>query len=759
MLLALPVIVLAILRYLLYESAGRSGWNRQLPAFVRFYLLTGAVCIAAGGIRMQLEQQWAQSELGLLLDGRTLTAEGTLSQVSSTADREVLLLKDCTVISENAGGQLKRLLVYVQQDTGAIPAGSRVRVTGKVSDFDRARNPGEFDYRLYYRSRKLNYRMKGRSADVVKMPAGRFREWLRRIRSGAIRTLNQTAGGDAGVYRAMVLGDKTGLDEDLQELYQRSGISHLFAISGLHMSLIGMGAYRLIRKAGAGFLLSGIVAGSLIIIYVMMIGASASVIRALVMLLAAFLAAYLGRTYDLLSALALAVLLILWDSPYQICQAGFQLSAGAVLGVGLLVPELERIGPRAGNTSRLFQVCQKSILASLGIQLATLPVILYHFFQLPLYGILINPVVIPLMGVVVVSGIMGILLGGFFPAAGVFAAGPGHYILSYYECLCRLFQRLPGSTLIRGRPELWQISVYYLILGAAVWLAGRKQRSRFLLPALAAGLILHPLPVTGLRVTFLDVGQGDGIVVQTGRHTVLVDGGSSSFKNLGKYRLEPFLKSRGITVIDYAYVTHADLDHISGLMYLMESGRDIRIRNLMLPVLGKTDEAYRQLVLPAVNQGVTIHWIAEDDGIGDKTFRIDCLYPREQDIATDRNSHSSVLQVDYGGFHMLLTGDMGEVQEQNMLGRTPIAARLPEIQVLKLAHHGSRLSSSEAWLEQIDPVWAVVSYGADNTYGHPHREVRERLARQNIILYETAQNGAIWLDTDGTDIRWSLFCR
>lgn len=730
---------------------------RRMPAAVLFYLLAGAVCVLAGGMRMRLEQQWAQSELALMLDKKTLTVEGTLSRVSTAKDRDVLLLKDCETVREGEAWRLKRLLVYMPQAAGGFPLGSRVRVTGKISAFDRARNPGEFDYCLYYRSQKLNYRMMGQSASVTEVSAGRFREWLRRFREEASRTLLQSAGEDAGVYQAMVLGDKSGLDEDLQELYRRSGISHLFAISGLHMSLIGMGVYRLIRKAGAGFLLSGLVGSALILSYVMMIGASASVLRAMVMLLAAFLAAFLGRTYDLLSALALAVLLILWDRPYQICQVGFQLSAGAVFGVGLLVPELERIGSKTAKSNKLFQVCQKSVLASLGIQLATLPAILYHFFELPLYGVIINPVVIPLMGAVLLSGIAGILLGQFFPAAGVFAAGLGHYILCYYEWLCRLFLRLPGSSLNWGRPRLWQILLYYGILGAAVWLAGRKKRYRYLLLVLTAGLILHPLPVTGLRVTFLDVGQGDGIVLQTGRHTVLVDGGSSTVNDLGKYRLEPFLKSQGITVIDYAYVTHADTDHISGLVYLMESGQDIRIHNLMLPVLGKADEAYQPLVLLVQKQGGKVHWIAEDDGIGDKTLKITCLYPWREDIALNRNAQSSVLKVEYHGFHMLLTGDMGEAEERSILDRVVNTARLGDIQVLKVAHHGSRLSSSEAWLKQIAPVWAVVSYGADNSYGHPHREVRERLARQDIILYETALSGAIWLDTDGTHIRWSHF--
>jgi len=750
-------VILFVLWIITGKTAGGSRKMRLSPVLLWLYVLIGAGSIISGHARIRLEHQWMQTELDLGLDGRRMTVSGTLDEVTSNGSQTTLLLKDCTAWNSSRTGRLKRIQVYLQSDAAGLQLGNIVRINGKVSAIDRAANPGEFDYQMYYRSKKINYRVSGQAAVVTEPTVSRYREYLRRAGDDAGMTLDQIAGPDAGFYQAMVLGDKQGLDENLQELYQRNGISHLFAISGLHMSLIGMGLYRLIRRSGAGFLLSGIAGAFLIICYVTMVGLTASVVRAMVMLLAAFLAAWLGRTYDLLSALALAVLLILGDSPYQLCQAGFQLSAGAVLGVGLLVPELERLCPGSGIRFTPLRVCRQGVIAGAGIQLATLPVLLYHFFQIPLYGIFLNPIVIPLMGMIVISGIAGIFLGKISLAAGVFAVGAGHYVLQYYEWICRIFASLPGSSLVWGRPQFWQIILYYPVLGGIVWLAGHRQLKRVLLLTAAACFLLCPLPVKGLQVTFLDVGQGDGIVIRTKDHTILIDGGSSSIKKLGQNRLEPFLKSNGITTIDYAYVSHADTDHISGLVYLLENGQDIRILNLMVPALGREDDAYRQLVSLTRDRGGEVFWIAEGHSIGHNKLRLTCLYPGEQDQAPDRNAQSTLLKVEYGSFHMLLTGDMGEAQEMAILGRPEVRREISGTQVLKLAHHGSRMSSTAGWLELVDPVWAVVSYGEDNSYGHPHEEVKERLLAQETVLFETAKYGAVWLETNGTDIRWKCF--
>ena len=238
------------------------------------------------------------------------------------------------------------------------------------------------------------------------------------------------------------------------------------------------------------------------------------------------------------------------------------------MGIGAAAPGLAALwkGEQGDSQENVSGLC-----ISGGMQLVTLPVILFHFFQYPLYGIFLNLITVPLMGLVVASGGAAILFG-LVPGEGGaalprFAAGGGRLILDWYAWCCRLFEQLPGSSLILGRPSFWQLGLYYGILSACLWV-GKKRNGKKkslvqkMLPA-AAVFLLFPLPARGLTVTFLDVGQGDGICLQTRQGVILSDCGSSDQKNLGEYCLEPFLKSRGIGAVDYAIVSHGDQDHIS----------------------------------------------------------------------------------------------------------------------------------------------------------------------------------------------------
>lgn len=722
---------------------------RLLPFFVCLFFA------GAGGLRMRAEVQWANQVEALRLCGEWASVTGTVAEIKDEGDRLVLVLRDCVAGAGEEWAALRGTQVYLDREEGdeIIRLGMTLRVAGSLNAYEHARNPGGFDAWLYARGRKLDGLMFAEAAEVTDPAYAPYREGLRQIALWAGNILGKiTDGEDTGIYQAAVLGDKSGLGGEVREMYQRNGIAHLLAISGLHMSLIGMAVYRGFRRLGAGFGWAGVAGAVFVVSYAMMTGGSASVVRASVMLLAGFGAACLGRTYDLLSALGLAGLLILWDSPYLITQAGVQLSFGAVIGIGGMTHSMERIFVPSGR----WKPVQSGLSASFCVQLATMPVILYHYFQFPLYGVFLNLVVVPLMAYVVSSGLAGILLGAWSLPAGTFIVGMGHYILAFYQILCRLCERLPGSNLILGRPEIWQIAAYYLILGAVWagvehgWFRNRRIAVAGLVVAVA---FLLPLPVRGLEVTFLDVGQGDGICLRTNGYTMLVDGGSSDEKQLGAYFMEPFFKSEAVTRIDYAWVSHGDQDHISGLVSMLQESRDIRVDHLMLPVLGQDDEAYGGLCSLVRERGGKVFWVGSGDTLELGKMKITCLYPGAEDTAADRNEQSMVLKVDYGGFHLLLTGDMSENGERALLADKRMSGLLPDTQVLKLAHHGSRFSNSGHWLEAVDPSWAVVSYGKGNRYGHPHEEVRERLEERDIPLWETAGCGAVRLWTDGEQIR------
>ena len=635
--------------------------------------------------------------------------------------------------------------------TDELKLGMTVAAYGEVRRYPVPGNPGEFDSRSYYRSLGINGKVAVSELVIRDDRYNRFRQGLYELRSHGRMILGQIAGEEeSGIFKAAILGDKTELNTDIKELYQRNGIAHLLALSGLHLSLIGAAVYGGLRKAGVGFGPAGLIGAAFTCAYIVMTGSPVSVIRAGIMLSCGFLAAYMGRHYDLLSAWGLALLMLSWSQPYLLFQAGFQLSFGAIAGIGLIYPVLA--GKEQGS------LAQAAMIGG-SVHLATLPVVLYHYYQVSLYGFFLNLLVIPLMGIVIASGISGILLARISLPLGRFAIGPGHLVLQLYELLCRLAERLPYGVWISGCPRWWQTGLYYAVLIAALRTGSGRKAGRIRLGLLIGGqlLLLVPLPVRGLQVTFLDVGQGDGVFLRTGYHMVLSDAGSSDVKDVGKYRLEPYLKHQGVSVLDYVFISHGDSDHMNGITYLLNDGKDIVIRNVILPAAGRDDPVYAKISRQAALKGSTVHWMKQGDVIENGDLTIQCLYPAADQLLRDRNAGSLVLQVSYRDFRLLLTGDIGQPEERLLLAEAETAGILADIQVLKVAHHGSRFSSSPAWISGLNPDYAVISYGADNSYGHPGSDVIERLERQPAVIYETAKNGAVTLYTDGKGIRFKTF--
>jgi len=724
------------------------------------------------------------------------------------------ITKEKTKKKESADGQeewkeyeLDRLLVYLPpEEIGKeeLLPGMKLLCMGELEIFEPARNEGEFDYRLYYRSRHICCRMSAKKAEITDRSADPLKAAAYSFRERAREALKQfCTEKDAGLLSAVLLGDKTQMDEEINDLYQKNGIAHLLAVSGLHVSLIGMGLYRLLRRLGLGFGWAGVWSGGLLFLYGTMTGFGPSVFRACLMLACSFAASYLGRTYDLLSAMSLAAICLSLENPFVIFTGAFQLSFGAVFAIGWAGKELS-------DGLECKKEWENALAVSLAIQLVTGPIVLYHFFEYPLYGIFLNFLVIPLMTYVVGAGIAGLLMGlagisllaaaagtgslsGAAAAAGhllelgaVGSMGTCHYIFALYEMLCRLTKRLPGSSLILGRPESWKLAAYYGVLAAFLLFLGNRVRKRAetgertkagemmaadreeaakgrlmdrikiwgFLSSLIAFLLYRS--VSGLWIDFIDVGQGDGILLETKKQVVLVDGGSTQLKKLGEQRLEPLLKSRGIRKIDMAFVSHGDQDHISGLMWLLEEDTGIEIGRLFLPLPGKGEEIYEKLESAAARKGVKADYICAGDLIQSGKLSLSCLYPYRDTLSSDRNGHSEVLLAEYGDFSMLLMGDLGTEGEAEI---AEVWDEKKQVQILKAGHHGSSTSSSELFLDTVRPQIAVLSYGKDNSYGHPHPEVIERLEERGIASWATEEQGMITVRTDGKELEIQGFLK
>ena len=792
------------------KMQGRSNRKHKVLLLFLVCILAGASAGLARGRQEKEILDIEESGARAMANGRVLV-KGQIKKIEQKNETITLTLEGVTAEAGKKTAEFRRIMVYAEDEVkerdgakergetkekdesglGAILAvGQRVQVRGKITPVEGPRNPGEFDFRTYYRTKGTACRVYGENLSVTGGEDIPYYKGITGFKKWCAGILDKICvPEDAAVFKAVLLGDTSDMNPEMREMYQRNGISHLLAVSGQHLAIIGGGIYLVIRRTGAGYGRAGMISAVLVVSYGIMTGSSGSAVRAVIMTLCLWLAAVKGRSYDTLSALGLAALILLYREPYLLYHSGFELSFGAVLAISGL-------GGWMQSFLRLERAWEKTLLISLCVQILLTPIVLYHYFQHPLYGIFLNLLVIPLVSVLMYSGILGIAVGSFWIQGGMAAVGAGHYILRFYELLCRVVERFPGYSLVLGRPSPAQLGMYFGIygMGTAIMLFGirgwikngiisepEENASHAGLKGLASAvrrktmllacffalyaisfLALLPGPANGLEVVCLDVGQGDGLLLRTGRKTVLIDGGSSSQKKLGNTVLEPYLKSRGIAGIDYAVVSHGDSDHINGLMYLMEESKDIGIGTLILPVMGKGEEVYENLAALARRKGADVVYMKSADCVKADELTLTCLYAGEDFRGNDRNSHSLVLCGDYKGFHMLFTGDMGEEQERSLVRLAEQEGNvqnihLNHVRILKTAHHGSRSSSSEMFLKQLRVQLAVVSYGRGNSYGHPSPEAMGRLEEQGITILETGKRGAITLETDGISLKVHTF--
>ncbi len=652
------------------------------------------------------------------------------------------------------------IIVHLDKDTvcfSQLPRiGSTCRIHGMKSAFSKATNPGQFDMAFYEMIHGYDYQLTGAEITAVDSGYDHFRELMSRVRWKWECTYDLIFNADdAGIAKSMVLGDKNGLGDEIKGLYQRAGIAHALCISGLHISLIGYGIYRMLRKIFPEKRTAAAAGMAVMLLYGSMTGMGLSTVRALIMFTMVLAADLLGRSYDILTALLFAGLVLLAMNPYTIYDSGFMLSFGAVLGIGLIYPELNAL---ISIRSKLLDMLKVSI----SVNLFTLPVTLYFFYQFPVYSILINLIAVPLMGVLLFMMISAGITGMFILPAGKAAAVPCHFILLLYGKCCRINDSLPGSVLIAGRPELWKIGLYYIllmsVLGVLVYTEKNKKKITAGISAVtisAALLVLIVKVRPPLMITMLDIGQGDCNFIQCRDGTsYMIDCGSTDEKNIAEYRVVPYLKSTGTGHIDYAFITHTDADHISGYeeLFSESDAEGIRIDNFIMPETGTEDDEYQKLKRMALKKGIHVYTISAGMTIKNDMLKLTCLHPESGYICEDRNEYSTVLDLNFGAFSALFTGDIQGEGEKKMMARIEHAYTL-----LKCAHHGSANSTPAEFLAMTRPQLCFISCGKDNNYGHPHPELIERVKKSGSEIYITMKDGAITCTTDGKAVKTAAF--
>ena len=639
--------------------------------------------------------------------------------------------------------------------------GSEVLLQGELQEIPLPSNPGQFHERAYYYPRKIKWYQKVSYIQVIQPEKNRFlclqEKIKQKLQNGIYHVMTKE---QAGIMEAMLLGEKAQIDTEQQFLFQLMGCSHILSVSGTHLSVIGGVFFWLLRKLRIPYKAAGGITVAAMFFYGSLTGNGAAVLRAVVMFAVSMGAFWVRRTYDFLSAMALASMLLLAESPLYLYDSSFLLSFGAIWGLGAVYPVLFP-GKKAGRrresrAEKLYHGILAGIQSGISVWLVLLPVTMYFFYEIPLWGIFMNLLILPTAGILLASGILGCVLGVWFPVLGKIAAFPAAGILELYLQTGKITAGLPGALWITGQPKLWKCALYYVLLVLVLWL--RKRGLHFsLLLAGAMTVLLVRLPQNAVEVTFLDVGQGDCACIQTGiRSGYLVDGGSSSVSGVGKYRILPFLKASGISRIKGVFVSHMDADHINGIQELLETiakGETmVRVERLFLSACRETEEQRLELEKLGKAAGCEIIYAEKGTKLQEDKMEMDCLSPSGENWEEwESNEASQVWKFQKEKFVLLFTGDTQERGEESLFKETG------NCQVLKVAHHGSKNSTPEVFLQEVQPEIAIISCGAGNRYGHPHKELVERLKRYTGKIYNTAECGAVRLQVKKEKIKISCY--
>ena len=696
-----------------------------------------------------------------------VTLEGTV-RAKFCETQVTLELTDCVIIgyygeeNQPAGDCRVTLDAEGKEWLPETYIGNRIRVFGKFSTFRPATNPGQFDARSYYIGKGLfadvsALRISVLHAETDKLGHGMY-VLKQRMKESLLSLYPQEK---AGVLSAMLLGDKDLLSEEVETLYRQNGISHILAISGLHISLLCMGLYRALRKFTLPVKIATGITICFLCFYIVFTGASTSSLRAGVMCLVMLGSKLFRRSYDLLSSLSLAAIVVTALRPTEFSSAGFLLSFGAVLGVAVAQEVEHAILEAREEKAFLWNV----FLFGGMIQCMTLPISLWFFYELSPYSILLNLIVIPLVALLLGGGILSAILGMFWPAVAGFPAGGTYLLLEFYAWLCRMTQKLPFSFVLLGRPEVWQIVVYYGALAVVLHLFFKrniKSPVRWLCVGILCAVSILFLPGSwNAKLLFLDVSQGDSVLISTADGTVILsDCGSSDVSKVGEYRLSPVLKQNGTLLLDMAVVSHMDSDHTSGIKELLMAmpvyegsthyaanyQGAVGIRELVLPKVKEKSEAYLELENLALEKNVAVRYVQAGEQLyQEEELLIECLSPR--DAKESENDTSLVFLMQTPQLLVWLMGDAGAVPEAELMERLAAvhmdALRENKQVLLKVGHHGSKTSSSADFIDFVQPDISIISCGYQNSYGHPHAIVLERLKAEGSTVFRTDLQGAV----------------
>ncbi|MFS1513567.1 DNA internalization-related competence protein ComEC/Rec2 [Chengkuizengella sp. SCS-71B] len=663
-----------------------------------------------------------------------------------------------------------------------------------------ARNFGAFDYRKYLYYQHIHWILSARGLDNLQVTPASFQfsfsyflSWTDKIRSYLANQLVMIfSESHQGFMLSLLLGLRNEFDPIEFEQFSQIGLTHILAISGLHVAVFLTCCMYLLKLLGFTKEKQIYCCMCIIPFYILITGAAPSVVRAGLMAMFGLYALQNGRGKDVLNFVGFAVFLMLIWNPYYLVNVSFQLSVIVTLLLILLVPMISKLIPISST------LLNGTLSVTITAQLASFPLTIYYFNQFSFLSWLANLLLVPIVSIIILPlGLAALILSLIHIKVALLITYVIEICIDILFWFVHSINSYSKFNTIWASPTIELLLLYYILLWLSVWTLHKTNTKDDLIPVIVQDLrfvfikkyklaiffniILLLLGLffyfpdlfdkTGL-VRFIDVGQGDSIVIQTPKNKViLVDGGGTfsftksneEWRNrkdpyeVGKDVVVPTLRKQGVHEIDYLIISHLDFDHIGGLIATIEK---IPVNHIIFNGTLKNNETVQQLFHLANEKRIPLYKVEFGEVLKlDQYTTIHFLHPAELEelyLESEQNEQSIVFLLKMYQTKILFTGDIDQVTESAILNR--LNPNQSKIDILKVAHHGSKSSSSTEWLSYWQPKAAVISVGNNNLYGHPHHDVLMNLENHNLKIYRTDIQGEIKLEirANGWDVTTKL---
>lgn len=660
----------------------------------------------------------------------------------------------CAIISTNKN--LRRIY-------DGISVGSGVRMIGTLMKARDKRNPGEFDYQDYLFRRKISalfYVYDSDNFTLTDSESKFFPDLVFKIRRSIDNMIfRQHDFITASLLRGLLLADRNMIDYEIKEKFINAGVIHILAVSGLHVGFIAFMFFVLLQRINITIRYLLTVSG--LVVYMIITNSPPSVTRAVIMASTYIIAKYSGRDSSPFNTLAIAAFIILLINPGELFEPGFQLSFAAVLSILTLTPYFNNVIAGREYFNQKNKRWLKNILlfmtVSLAAQIGTLPFTIIYFHKVSLIALLSNLIVIPLVGIIVSLGIVTLAFSAAFPLLGKLYASAA-ILFSHLMLKVADFIGSIDFAYVRINQFSWyDLILFYIVLIFLRYLAYRYKNISFrITAAILSGAVMilfmkidnyEYFPENKLTVMAIDVGQGDAFLARLpAGDYILIDAGSATdyFDN-GKRTIIPLMDYLGIDVINYGFISHVDNDHYGGFISLIKEGR---VNYLFKPETDSSDGSDIELENLLKSKRVPYEYY-DHKIIKYPKSRLYVLNVNKDDDFLNSNDRSGILKIVYGNTSFLFTGDASKKIENKLINRY---GEFLHSDVLKVAHHGSKTSTSEKFLEFVNPSYALISAGVGNYFKHPSPEVIALLKKTDVRILRTDRQGALLLRSDGENI-------